>query len=109
MNASILSGKKSAVKNLWKLSASRVFPPEQCWDVAMALKRTKVATDLTWKLARESLEESHDGDPSGRRDCPMNYWGLEPLDKIRRIWMVRYAAAFPIGETVTLSGVDSFV
>src|SRR5258707_10836047 len=33
--------------------------------------RTKVATDLRWKPVRELLEESHDGDPSLRRDWPM--------------------------------------
>jgi len=71
--------------------------------------RTKVATDLRWKPVRELLEESHDGDPSLRRDWPMNYWGLEPLDKRRHNWIVRYAAAFQIGEVPMSSSSDSFV
>jgi chemotaxis protein methyltransferase CheR len=71
--------------------------------------RTKVATDLGWKPVRELLEESHDGDPSLRRDWPMNYWGLEPLDKNRHNWIDRYAAAFQIGEVPMLSSSDSLV
>jgi chemotaxis methyl-accepting protein methylase len=58
--------------------------------------RTRVATDQKWKPVRELLEEIHDGDSSLRRDWPMNYWGLEPLDKRRKNWVVRYAAAFQI-------------
>jgi len=69
--------------------------------------RTKVATDLRWKPVRELLEESHDGDPSVRRDWPMNYWGLEPLDKSRQNWIVRYAAVFQIGERAISSSSDS--
>jgi chemotaxis protein methyltransferase CheR len=69
--------------------------------------RTKVATDLGWKPVRELLEESHDGDFSLRRDWPMNYWGLEPLDKSRHNWGVRYAATFQIAEMPVLSGSDS--
>ena len=60
--------------------------------------RTKVATDEGWKPVAELVEEVHDGDPSLRRDWPMNYWGLEPLDKKRQNWAVRYAAAFQIGR-----------
>ncbi len=61
--------------------------------------RTEVATDLKWKPVRALLEESHNGDPSLRRAWPMNYWGLEPLDKSRKNWIVRYAAAFQIEES----------
>lgn len=71
--------------------------------------RTKVATDLGWKPVQELLEESHDGDPSLRRDWPMNYWGLEPLDKSRHNWSVRYAATFQIQEMPVVSSTDSSV
>jgi SAM-dependent methyltransferase len=71
--------------------------------------RTKVATDLRWKPVRELLEESHNGDPSLRRDWPMKYWGLETLDKSRRNWIVRYAATFQIGERAASSSCDSCV
>lgn len=39
----------------------------------------------------------------------MNYWGREPLDKSWQDWLVRYAAAFQIGEAAAPSGDDSFV
>jgi chemotaxis methyl-accepting protein methylase len=56
--------------------------------------RTKVAVDLGWKPISELLEEIHDGDPSVRRDWPWRYWGVEPLDRTRPDWEVRYASVF---------------
>jgi len=58
--------------------------------------RTKVASDLGWKPVEELLEEVHEGDPC-LRDCwPCHYGGLEPLNKERRDWKKRYAAAFQL-------------
>ncbi|MFL5313294.1 MAG: CheR family methyltransferase [Myxococcales bacterium] len=59
--------------------------------------RTKVAKDLGWMPARELLEDIHEGDRSLRADWPCKYWGLEPLDKRRPDWAIRYASAFQIG------------
>jgi chemotaxis methyl-accepting protein methylase len=56
--------------------------------------RTKVATDLGWEPVQELLEEIHDGDPCLRAHWPWHYGGLEPLDKRRVDWRIRYAAAF---------------
>jgi SAM-dependent methyltransferase len=56
--------------------------------------RTKVARHLGWKPIQELLEEIHEGDPSLRRDWPCHYAGLEPLDKQRSDWRIRYAAVF---------------
>jgi SAM-dependent methyltransferase len=58
--------------------------------------RTKVALDLGWEPVRELIEEIHDGDPSVRADWPWEWWGLEPLNRRRRDWQIRYAAAFRI-------------
>jgi chemotaxis methyl-accepting protein methylase len=58
--------------------------------------RTKVALDLGWAPVRELLQEIHDGDPSVRRDWPWRYWGLEPFDRKRRDWNVRYASVFQL-------------
>ena len=58
--------------------------------------RTKVALDLGWEPVRELMAEIHDGDPSVRADWPWEWWGLEPLDRRRRDWQIRYAAAFRI-------------
>jgi SAM-dependent methyltransferase/mannose-6-phosphate isomerase-like protein (cupin superfamily) len=56
--------------------------------------RTKVAADLGWDPLDELLEEIHEGDPC-LTDCwPCHYGGLEPLNKRRRDWRLRYAAAF---------------
>jgi SAM-dependent methyltransferase len=60
--------------------------------------RTKVACDLGWKPLQELLEEIHDGDPVLREDWPFHYAGLEPLNKRRQDWRIRYAAAFQSGS-----------
>jgi SAM-dependent methyltransferase/mannose-6-phosphate isomerase-like protein (cupin superfamily) len=59
--------------------------------------RTKIADDLGWNPLQELLEEIHEGDPWLRRDWPFHYGGLEPLDKRREDWRIRYAAAFQLG------------
>jgi SAM-dependent methyltransferase len=63
--------------------------------------RTKVADDLGWNPLQESLEDIHEGDPCMRDIWPCHYEGLEPLNKRRQDWRLRYAAAFqlvPSGE-----------
>ncbi len=60
--------------------------------------RTKVARELGWKPVQDLLEGIHDGDRSLRADWPCKYWGLEPLDKRRPDWAIRYASVFQIGE-----------
>ena len=59
--------------------------------------RTKVAKDLGWKPVREMIEDIHDGDRSLRVSWPWRYWGLEPLDKTRPDWPMRYASVFQVG------------
>jgi len=62
--------------------------------------RTRVALDLGWQPVRDLIENIHDGDPSVRNDWPWKYWGLEPLDKRRPDWEVRYASVFKIAPIV---------
>jgi SAM-dependent methyltransferase len=59
--------------------------------------RTRVATALGWKAVCDSIEEVHDGDSSVRDSWPVKYWGLEPIDKGRSDWRVRYASVFQLG------------
>jgi SAM-dependent methyltransferase len=59
--------------------------------------RTKVADALGWKPVRDAIEAIHEGDRSLRRSWPWRYWGLEPFDKKRQDWDVRYASVFQIG------------
>jgi hypothetical protein len=58
--------------------------------------RTKVAANLGWRPVEELIEEIHDGDVSVRADWPWQWWGLEPLNRNRHDWKVRYAAAFQV-------------
>src|SRR5213596_1716680 len=58
--------------------------------------RTKVALDLGWEPVRELMAEIHNGDPSVRADWPWEWWGLEPLNRRRRDWQIRYASSFRI-------------
>jgi chemotaxis methyl-accepting protein methylase len=59
--------------------------------------RTKVALDSGWTPVLDLIEEMHNGDPSLTRDWPFRYWGLEPFDKRRNDWRVRYASVFQLG------------
>ncbi len=63
--------------------------------------RTKVALELGWAPIPELIEEIHDGDPSVRRDWPWKYWGLEPFDRKKPDWVVRYASFFQLGKPTT--------
>jgi SAM-dependent methyltransferase len=60
--------------------------------------RTKVARDLRWIPVADMLEDIHEGDVAVRRDWPSRYWGLEPLDRRRHDWIIRYAAVFQLEE-----------
>src|SRR5580658_192998 len=58
--------------------------------------RTKVAVELGWKPRPEWMVEIHDGDSSLRTGWPCKYWGLEPIDKTRADWKIRYASVFQL-------------
>jgi|GEM_PF-309988 len=62
--------------------------------------REKVARDLGWEPVADLLEEIHDGDSCLRGQWPFLYAGLEPLNKRRRDWKIRYAAAFQVVSSV---------
>ena len=58
--------------------------------------RTRVAKQLGWQPVQELLEEIHYGDPRMGAGWPWNYSSLEPLNKKRRDWRLRYASAFQL-------------
>ena len=60
--------------------------------------RAKVARELGWRPIPELIEQIHDGDPSVRGDWPWTWWGLEPLNRSRHDWQMRYAVAFRLNE-----------
>lgn len=59
--------------------------------------RTKVALDLGWTPVLDLVEEIHNGDSSVRRDWPWRWWGLEPFNRKRHDWSVRYTSVFRLG------------
>jgi SAM-dependent methyltransferase len=58
--------------------------------------RCNVARELGWRPVTDLIREIHDGDPSLRRDWPFAYWGLEPFNRARIDWKMRYASVFQI-------------
>lgn len=68
--------------------------------------RTQAARELGWLPIPDSLEDIHDGDPSVRGDWPWKYWGLEPLNKRRPDWEVRYASVFQVPAHRTTAAFD---
>jgi chemotaxis methyl-accepting protein methylase len=60
--------------------------------------RTKVAREMGWVPVTELIGEIHEGDPSLRRDWPLEYWGLEPFDQSRTDWKMRYASVFQMPD-----------
>jgi polysaccharide pyruvyl transferase WcaK-like protein/SAM-dependent methyltransferase len=60
--------------------------------------RTRVALGLGWEPVVELRAEIHDGDQLVRSDWPWRWWGLEPLDRRRADWEIRYSAVFRIGR-----------
>ena len=69
--------------------------------------RTKVAQDLGWEPVGELLAEIHDGDPLVRADWPCEWWGLEPLDRTRPDWQIRYASVFRVRENAALATAEA--
>jgi chemotaxis methyl-accepting protein methylase len=64
--------------------------------------RARVARELGWKPVTDLLEEIHDGDISLRGQWPYRYSGLEPLNKKRQDWRIRYATAFQLDPAPAL-------
>jgi len=60
--------------------------------------RAKVVRDLSLEPITEMIEEIHEGDPSLRKDWPFRYWGLEPFNKRRPDWQIRYCSVFQISR-----------
>jgi chemotaxis methyl-accepting protein methylase/mannose-6-phosphate isomerase-like protein (cupin superfamily) len=58
--------------------------------------RAKVAEELGWRPLEELLDEIHQGDVCMTTYWPWHYAGLEPLNKKRKDWKRRYAAAFQV-------------
>ena len=84
---------EACLRNLARLVKSDGYLFVSGVDLAV---RSKVASEFGWRPITDLIEEIHDGDPSLRRDWPLHYWGLEPLDRTRADWKVRYASVFQL-------------
>lgn len=56
--------------------------------------RSRLALEYGWKPVTRYLEEVHAGDETMTMDWPFERWGLEPLDRRRADWRLRYCAVF---------------
>lgn len=62
--------------------------------------RSAVAAELGLVPVEDAIEAMHEGDVTLRRSWPFEYWGLEPLDRRRKDFALRYAAAFIRPEAI---------
>jgi len=67
--------------------------------------RTKVTQDLGLNPVQELLDEIHEGDQGARSGWPFHYAGVEPLDRSKKDWRIRYAAAF---RRMSATGFDDY-
>jgi chemotaxis methyl-accepting protein methylase/mannose-6-phosphate isomerase-like protein (cupin superfamily) len=63
--------------------------------------RTKVASDLNWQPVEKLMEEVHEGDRRLGSRWPCHYAAIEPLNKKRPDWKLRYSAAFQVSTPAT--------
>ncbi len=71
--------------------------------------RSKVARELGWRPVTELIDEIHEGDQSLRKDWPLQYWGLEPFDRRRSDWDLRYASVFQVGAESSINAFGKIV
>jgi hypothetical protein len=44
------------------------------------------------------LKDVHEGDATLTVSWPFKYWGVDPFDKRRPDWRIRYASVFQLGQ-----------
>lgn len=63
------------------------------WGVDLDIK-TRIMKALKMEPVMQNLEDIHMADKRAREVWPLKWWGLEPLDKNRPDWKVRYCTVF---------------
>jgi len=58
--------------------------------------RSRLAQEYGWRPITKYLEEIHSGDETMTMDWPFKRWGLEPLNKKRKDWALRYCSVFQL-------------
>jgi len=77
-------------------NAARMVAPDGylfVWGVDLAI-RARVVRAMGLKPVTARIEEIYLADRAAREAWPLKYWGIEPLDKERSDWMVRYATVY---------------
>lgn len=59
--------------------------------------RSRVASSAGWEPVQDLIEEIHEGDRRLGARWPCHYAAPEPMNKKRRDWKLRYAAAYRLG------------
>jgi SAM-dependent methyltransferase len=65
------------------------------WGIDLDL-RTRVVRDLGLTPVTSKIEEIYAADQRAIEVWPLKYWGIEPLDKRRPDWTLRYATIFEL-------------
>ena len=79
----------------------RNLAPGQAGRVLLRLRWLPCRAQQSRSEARVETRDGakiHEGDPSLRRDWPLEYWGLESLDQDRIDWKMRDASVFQRAE-----------
>jgi len=89
-----------------RLIAQLVRPGGYLFVSGVALPvRGKVARDLGWRPLPEQLVEIHENDRRFGARWPCHYAAIEPMNRKRKDWQVRYAAAWQMpGAELPASG-----
>lgn len=66
-----------------------------CWGIDLDV-RERVAQQLQLQPIPTRIEEIYKAASGARNGWPWHYWGLEPLDKRRKGWGLRYASLFRV-------------
>lgn len=71
------------------------------WGMNLNL-RTRLVRELGLVPVLSRIEKIHNADERAREVWPWQYWGLEPLDRSRPDWRLRYATIFqaPFGSAI---------
>jgi hypothetical protein len=74
------------------------------WGVDLDIK-TRMLRSFGMEPVTYNLEVVHNADERAREVWPLKWWGLEPLDKSRPDWNIRYCTVFwkPLNAELALS------
>jgi hypothetical protein len=75
------------------------------WGIDLNV-RTRIIRGLGFTPVAAKLEEIYAADQRATEVWPLKYWGIEPMDKGRSDWKMRYATIFKAPGDVKLDGMN---